>query len=278
MKKYLALSLLLAVFVASVGCTKPEAPKTPASPAAATSGAPMASPSAAPIGAPASAAPAAGPTTTLPGRAGLALSVPEGWKAESTAEVTSVTSPDMKVNFLVVAKKGNEFEAIKAGPDKLLPGVTELKIDKATEKTDLLNGVKTWVVAGTGKAGPKDMEWALWAYEAPNKDYMIVLVAGDLKANLAALEAIQKSVKPAPPSTEVKPEAGLASPEAKASDDKAASEAKEGDDKAAPEAKEGDDKAAPGAKEGDDKAAPEAKEEGDKEEGDKEDAKEEGGK
>ena len=103
MKKYLALSLLSAAFVTSVGCTKPEAPKTPASPAAVTSGAPMASPSAAPSMAP-SGAPAAGPMTTLPGRAGLALSVPEGWKAESTAEVTSVTSPDMKVNLLIVAK------------------------------------------------------------------------------------------------------------------------------------------------------------------------------
>ena len=131
--------------------------------------------------------------------------------------------------------------------------------------------MKTWVIAGTGKAGPADMQWAVWAYEAPNKDYVVVLVAGDLKANLPALEAIQKSVKPAPASTEVKPE-GKASPEAKEGGDKPAPEAKEGDDKTAPEAKEGED-----AKEGDD-AKDDAKEAGDKGGDAKEDAKEEGGK
>ena len=267
MKKYLALSILSAAFLTTVGCT--EAPKTGATPAAAPSvaakpatpaAAPSAAPSMAPSGAPASAAPQAG-TQTMPPSAGLSLDVPGNFEIQRKGDQALAGNREMKVVVVTGHLTADEVTKFKAEPGKQLEsgGITDLKVDKATEKTDLINNINTWLIAGTGKMKGEDVDWAVWLYEGPNKEYLMALAFGQLTKNQPIVETIRKSVKPNSAPADVKAPAG------KSGEKMGAPEGKGDDAKSEPEAKEKGDKEEGGAKGGD------AKE-------DKEDAKEEGGK
>lgn len=119
-------------------------------------------------------------------QAGVAFTVPEGWKAEPNGEVIQVSSPDEAVTVVLWVPKEDTFEAtIQALGDELDKILTDVTVDGDAKEFEI-NGIPTYAVSGTGVLDGTPVSWDIAVLNG--KKAFIALVVSE-SAKLAKHQA-----------------------------------------------------------------------------------------